>query len=91
MKNRFIAVVAACFISASSFANSKVESNITNSKALLDSKKTEITSNQPEKAIYQTCTVTVKGTIDGKVYNLSVTFTADDCVAGYIKIIKGLK
>lgn len=44
-----------------------------------------------KKGLYfKDCTVTIKGTVNGKKIDLTVKYQADDCAAGAVTIIKGV-
>jgi hypothetical protein len=82
MKKIFVSVTSIMLFSLSSFAN-----NATTIGKVSEAKIVKIkTANETLK----TCTITVKGTIDGKKIDIKVTVEADDCVDAAIVILKGV-
>ena len=82
MKKIFVSVTSIMLFSVSSFAN-----NATTISKVSEEKIVKIeTSNEALKS----CTITVKGTIDGKKIDIKVTLEADDCADAAIKVIKGV-
>jgi hypothetical protein len=82
MKKHFLSAIAVLAFSTSTFAN-----NATTIGKVSEAKIVKIeTANETLK----TCTITVKGTIDGKKIDIKVTVEADDCVDAAIEILKGV-
>ena len=82
MKKIFVSVTSIMLFSVSSFAN-----NVTTISKVSEAKIVKIeTANETLK----TCTITVKGTIDGKKIDIKVTLEAADCADAAIKVLKGV-
>tara|TARA_R110000868_G_scaffold44879_1_gene149373 strand:+ start:300 stop:599 length:300 start_codon:yes stop_codon:yes gene_type:complete len=95
MKKLFF-TLAFVFVASFGFANEntineqKIDINTTIFNLKEISKVSHITYTIEENVIFRTCRLTVKGTIDGKPIDIDVTYEADDCVDGAIKILKSV-
>lgn len=58
---------------------------------ILTNKKVDLKEGNSDKSLlFKDCTVTIKGTVNGKKIDLTVKYQADDCAAGAVTIIKGV-
>ncbi|MBU2997808.1 hypothetical protein KO500_15265 [Cellulophaga baltica] len=93
MKRLFFTLVFV-FVTSFGFANDnrineqKIDKNTTILSLKEISKLSNITYTIEENIILRSCHLTVKGEIDGKPVDLDMTYDADDCVAGAIRILK---
>lgn len=62
-----------------------------NDGKMLANKEVEVKEgNLDNSLLFKDCTVTIKGTVNGKKIDLTVKYQADDCAAGAVTIIKGV-
>ncbi|WP_116788960.1 hypothetical protein [Flavobacterium psychrotrophum] len=86
MKNLFYGLVATVAFSSGAFANT--HEMPVNEKVLAE--KNIVSQVEAADVFYKDCKITVKGTVNGKEVNISVTVEANDCVDAAIKLIKGV-
>ena len=83
-------------ISLRSFAFSGFASNeVVNEEKVVKIEESTITIekyvfSEEDETIFKTCTITIKGTVDGKKIDLKLTYEADDCAKGAVTIVKGV-
>ena len=81
MKKPIVTLMAVLTFSFASFANNS-NGNLSANLKKIQPSNSQITAKN--------CTVTIKGTVDGKKIDLKIEYQADDCAAGAITIIKGV-